>query len=241
MDLVVGDALGDAMLSYLDVGEGGHVLERDDGWIESMDAGVYFRAPDEWPAGESRALELMHGRVLDIGAGAGRYSVALQEAGHDVIALDVSAGAVETCRRRGVESTFTGTAYELNDEDGFDTFLLGGHNLGLLESPNRAPRFVSRLGELARPGARIVGTCRSPLPTDNRDHLRYHEWNSSRGRSIGQMRFRVRRGRLATAWFDYWMMSPEELAEAVEPTAWKLIQHEQLDFGSYVGVLALDA
>jgi SAM-dependent methyltransferase len=238
-DLVIGDALGAAMVSYFEHGDGGYVLERDDGWIEAHDAAVYFRPPEKWPAGEDRVLELVEGRVLDVGAGAGRYAIALQTADHEVTALDVSPGAVDVCSRRGIGSTFVGTIHDLGDESGFDTFVLGGHNLSLLESPQHALGFLDQLKRLARPGARIVGTCRSPHTIRDEDNLRYQDLNRSRGREPGQMRFRVRRGFLSTNWFEYWLMSPEELEEAVSPTAWALDKHEALAFGSYVSVLTL--
>lgn len=238
-ELIIGDALGSAMVSYFEHGEGGYVLERDDGWVEAQDAEVYFRLPGEWPDGEPHALEFVVGRVLDVGAGAGRYALALQTAGHEVTALDISPGAIDVCSRRGVGSTFVGTVDDLEDSSGFDSFVLGGHNLSLLESPERAVVFLDRLRRLSRPGARIVGTCRSPYSTDHPEHLRYHELNRSRDRKPGQIRFRVRRERLITDWFEYWLMSPEELEEAVAPTAWRLDHHEPLADGSYLSVLTL--
>ena len=43
MEPPIGDALGRAMLDYLETGAGWHVVERDDGFVELMDAGVFFR------------------------------------------------------------------------------------------------------------------------------------------------------------------------------------------------------
>ena len=57
-----------------------------------------------------------------MGAGAGRHALPLQESGREVVALDVSPGGVEVCRRRGVRETFTGTVFELA-ETGPEPFL----------------------------------------------------------------------------------------------------------------------
>jgi hypothetical protein len=63
-----------------------------------MDATVYFLEPDAWsdawPDNDVTALDLVGGRVLNVGAGAGRFLLALQSRGHEPMALDVSPGAV---------------------------------------------------------------------------------------------------------------------------------------------------
>jgi hypothetical protein len=61
-------------------------MERSDGFIGCADAVEDFSAdPDV-------AFDLTSGRVLDIGAGAARASLALQDRGQDVLALDIPAG-----------------------------------------------------------------------------------------------------------------------------------------------------
>jgi SAM-dependent methyltransferase len=231
-----GDAFGMALLAHMDQKDGWHVVERDDGRLHPMDAEVYFREPADWPNGEPRVLDYIRGRVLDVGAGAGRYAVELQRRGHHVVALDVSAGAAEVCQRRGLVNVFTGTIDELGD-DHFDTFLFGGNNLGLLASPSAASRLLDRLRTLALPNAQIIGTCRDPYDTDDPENLEYHELNRSRGRQAGQIRLRVRFRRVATPWFDYWFQSPSELRTVTEPHGWSLRHYEPLAFGSYLAVL----
>ena len=109
------------------------VIERDDGYV-SLDGLDYLAGLGEM---DMWALDRSHGRVLDVGAGAGRASLVLQEHGRDVVALDVSPGAAETCRRRGARNVYTGTV-EQAASDGlatsFDTALMPRNNLGLLGS-----------------------------------------------------------------------------------------------------------
>ena len=87
-----------------------------------------------------------------------------------------------------------------------DTFLLMGHNFGLLGGPEHAPRFLDTLHRLSRPGATIIGTGRDPFTTDDPDNLAYHQRNRDRGRHPGQLVIRVRWRYLATPWFDYWFL-----------------------------------
>ncbi len=234
----VGDAFGAAVLAFLETGRATYVVERDDGWVRAGDAGVYFAPPGEWPGDEIRTLDHVRGRVLDVGAGAGRHALELVARGHDVVALDTSPGAAEACRRRGIRHVFAGSIYELDDADGFDTLLLAGHNLALLAGPAATPAFLARLAELARPGARIVGTNRDPTATDDPDHLAYHDRNRAAGRPPGQVTMRVRYHRLASPWFDYRFMPPAELASVAGPEGWRVTHAEPItEDGTYLAVL----
>ena len=221
---IPGDAFGEALLDALGGGEGMHVLERDDGRVETMDSAAYFSPPDAWPETPLGWADEVGGRILDVGAGAGRHSLFLQERGHRPLALDVSPGALAVCRRRGVRDTFQGTVDDLSttDPEPFDAVIMMGNNLGLLESADRAPVLLGLLRNLVRPGSPLVGIGRDPRGTDDPDHLAYHRWNEARGRMRGQVTLRVRYRRLAGAWFDYLLPTPDELAQFAAATGWSV-------------------
>lgn len=237
-----GDALGAALIAHLDNGETAsvYVVERDDGYVDFEPSELYFSNPGGLIPVEESFADYTHGRVLDIGAGAGRFSLELQDQGHDVVALDVSAGCLEVCRRRGITKTFDGTIFDLaaTDPPPFDSFLLMGHNIALLASPALAPRFLGTLAAMARPGATIVGSNRDPLVTNDPANLGYHRMNRDRGRPPGQLTIRVRWENLATEWFDYWFMSVGELATVAAASGWELTNHTEAG-GSYLAVLSL--
>lgn len=107
---IEGDAFGQALLARQEGRSGDIISERDDGLVE-RDSFDYFSAP-HGPLWEWVVARVGH-RILDIGAGAGREALALQAMGWEVLALDVSPGAIEVCRRRGVVSTFLGTVQDL--------------------------------------------------------------------------------------------------------------------------------
>src|SRR4051794_39400060 len=133
------------------------VIERDDGLINGAPADHYLAEPADWQQHDHRALRLVRGSVLDIGVGAGRTAIELQRRGTPVTGLDTSVGALEVARRRGLRDTVLTTvdAYAAGPVR-YDTFLLLGNNLGLIESRERAPAFLAALATLARPGARII-------------------------------------------------------------------------------------
>jgi SAM-dependent methyltransferase len=218
-----GDAFGRALLDQLAGHDEPIVIERDDGFVstDTFDYQAGLDPRDEW------ALDRAAGRVLDVGAGAGRASLVLQERGQGVVALDVSPGATLACRQRGVREVYTGSAEDAAAgglAGTFDTVLLLGNNLGLLGSREAAGSYLATLGELLRPGGVIIGTCLDVYQTDKQTHLEYHELNRRRGRMPGQLTIRVRYQRLATGWFDWLAMSPQELAELAVGAGWRVAE-----------------
>ncbi len=102
---LVNDAFGARLLDALDnPGIQGELIERDDAFHRRR-AHELFRPCAEWAPAERRGLRFVRGRVLDVGCGAGRVGLELQERGHEVVGIDASPGAVEVARRRGVRTT----------------------------------------------------------------------------------------------------------------------------------------
>ncbi|SNQ46090.1 Methylase involved in ubiquinone/menaquinone biosynthesis [Frankia canadensis] len=212
------------------------VLERDDGRVDVEDAARYFAGPDGWIPTERWACAQAVGRVLDVGCGAGRHLLALSGAGHDAVGLEPSAGAAAIARERGgevVQATVTQPGIGLG---AFDTIMMLGNNLGLLGSRERAPEVLASLAALAAPWARLLGCGMDPYRTADDGHLAYHAWNIERGRLPGQATLRVRDGAMATEWFDYLFLSPDELARLLEDSPWSLSGVEW-EGASYVAVL----
>jgi SAM-dependent methyltransferase len=237
-----GDGYGEMLLAALEDGgsEMLEIVERDDGLIMASRFGVaHYLAPyRKWPSPQRRALRLARGRVLDIGAGAGRVSLRLQEKGHEVVAIDSSPGAVDVCRRRGVREA---RVLRLEEVDGrlgrFDTVVLYGNNLGLLGSRAKGRRLLRRLDRITTARARILGEILDPYPDAAPVHLAYHQRNRELGRMSGQIRIRIRYRDLATPWFDYLFLSRPELAELVEGTGWRLARTIDDASPIYVAVL----
>lgn len=205
------------------------IIERDDGFITS--AGLNYFAPvRRWPAVERRALRYVRGRVLDVGVGAGRVALELQARGREVVAIDVSPGAVEVARNRGVSDVRLLAFEEVDASLGhFDTVAMYGNNFGLFGSRAKARRLLRRLRPFV---ARIVATSNDPYATEDPAHLAYHERNRGRGRMSGQLRLRVRYRDLVGPWFEYLIVSPDEMADIVESTGWQLRRLVR-DEGSY--------
>ena len=183
------DAYGLVMERWLRGVPAPEIIERDDGFFAvSSGAPAYFAPFEAWPAHQRRAMGFVRGRVLDVGVGAGRVSLHLQERGHDVLGIDWSPGAVRVARRRGVHARvmkLTGVTRQLGR---FDTIVMMGNNFGLLESERRGRWLLRRLHALTSDAARIVAESRDTRSPALPDHRRYQRFNRKRGRWPGQLR-----------------------------------------------------
>ena len=235
------DAYGRLLVDALESGETTiEIIERDDGFMMGSRFGtdLYLAPYRRWPAGQRRALRLARGRVVDVGSGGGRVALHLQERGRDVVAIDNSPLAIEVCRRRGVRDARVLPVESLDESVGIvDTFVMFGNNLGLLGSAARAKRLLRRFARISSPSARILGETLDPYATDDQAHLRYHRRNRRRGRMGGQLRLRVRYRDYATPWFDYLLVSRDELAGLVAGTGWEVARTIEDEPPLYVAVL----
>ncbi len=98
------DPMGKALVEALDGGVGCYQIEHDDGSLVSTEATEFLDTAQDWPPEVTDALSRLRGRVLDVGCGAGRHALYLQALGCEMIGLDPSPGAVDVCRRRGLDA-----------------------------------------------------------------------------------------------------------------------------------------
>lgn len=216
------------------------LVERDDGMLMVGLSKPYFAEPRGWIQCERHALGWLHGRVLDIGAGAGRLALRLQADNIDVTALDSSPAAVDVCRRRGVRHTVRATldGYSHCGER-YDCLALFGNGVGLLESGARAPDVLATLARLAAPGGSVVAIGTDPTHFGDPATEAYHERNLRVGRLPGEWRVRERFRNLATPWFDFLWLSVTDLERLVVGSPWRLADVDEGAEGTYAARLVL--
>jgi len=236
---VAGDAFGRALYdAWLGRGRGYHIIEREDGLLDAMESNAYFRPPAAWEPFERQALRYARGRVLDIGCGAGRHALYLQQRHLHVLGIDISPLAVRVARARGLRRAKVALAARIPLSWGpFGTILMLGNNFGLLENRVRGRRLLRHLFRMTTAQGRILAGERDPYLRAPAEHRRYHRRNRRRGRMGGQIRLRVRYRSYATPWSDYLFLSRAELREIVRGTGWRAVAFLPPRGTLYVAVL----
>ena len=75
---------------------------------------------------------------------------------------------------------------------------------------------------MTSPQGRIIVQSLDPYDTDNPDHLAYHKYNRARGKMAGQLRIRVRYKKYVSDFFEYLLVSKDEMQQLLKGTGWEV-------------------
>jgi SAM-dependent methyltransferase len=219
------DAFGHALLDWAKGGTAPEIVERDDGFTDTG-AGpeVYLSDFRGWPGAERQAVRQMRGRILDVGCGAGRVTLNLQQRGMDVVGLDSSRLALQAAKILGVENVWNSSIDNVSQKiRTFDTLVLFGNNFGVFGTPERARQLLSEWALTAKPDTRILIESTNPYcggaPSIDRGY--YHR-NKARGFMPGQAYFRYHYGHVVGDWFPWLFVSRDEIRHLVRGTGWRI-------------------
>lgn len=151
------DPMGAAIADYFEQGKAARLRIFSSQFDEDeLPVRELFRTKKQMSLLERTALEMATGRILDVGAGAGCHSLALQEAGKEVYAIDISPLSVEVMRQRGVRNVAHTNLFSGQFADSFDTILMLMNGSGIIGKLEHLPDFFQRMKLLLRPGGRIL-------------------------------------------------------------------------------------
>lgn len=146
----------EALLAYRSGVRGAELRLRSSlGDDDAVPVGFFFRDEARMPDYERYALDLCRGRVLDLGAGAGPHTLALQAGGHPVVALEASSALVGLLERRGAASVVWAD-FRYWRRPGFDTVLMLMNGLGPIGTLAGLDRFLRHARRLLAPGGQLL-------------------------------------------------------------------------------------
>lgn len=168
---------------------------------DELPVATLFRSVDAMPVIERKALELCGSTVLDVGGGSGCHALALQSLGKVVTSIDISPGAVEVMKARGVRDARLCSLFDERLTDSFDTVLMLMNGSGIIGRLEHLPSFFRCMDRLLRPGGRIL--------MDSSDLLYLFEEEDGSmlvdlaGDYYGEVDFRMQYGSVMGASFDW--------------------------------------
>ncbi|WP_300704645.1 class I SAM-dependent methyltransferase [Bacteroides sp.] len=115
-----------------------------------------FRAEKQMPLLERTALSMATGKILDVGAGSGCHTLALQEARKEVHAIDISPLSVEVMEQRGVRNVSQTNLFDERFYDTYDTILMLMNGSGIIGKLENLPTFFKKMKQLLCPGGCIL-------------------------------------------------------------------------------------
>ena len=152
------DPMGAAIIDYLAHGKASKLRVFSSMFDEDeIPVNQLFRTFQEMPSLEQKALQLSTGKILDVGAGSGCHTLALQEMGKEVTAIDISPLSIEAMNKRGVKDARLQNFFDRSLTGPFDTILLLMNGSGIIGKLENLPAFFHRLKEvLARDGQLLL-------------------------------------------------------------------------------------
>lgn len=115
---------------------------------------LLFRSFDEMPEIEQYALRMAVGKTLDVGAGAGCHSLALQQMQKDVTAIDISPLSVETMRACGVKNVCEQDFFTVSEK--YDTILMLMNGIGIVGTIANLPSFFNHIDNILSPNGQLI-------------------------------------------------------------------------------------
>lgn len=111
---------------------------------------------NEMPDIEQKALKLAKGNTLDIGCGAGSHALYLQNKNLKVTAIDISEGAIEVAKDRGIKNAKVANIYNFKADEKFDTILVLMNGTGICGKLNNLAPFLTHLSTFLNPNGQIL-------------------------------------------------------------------------------------
>lgn len=208
---------------------------RADGLSFEIETEEYFTLEGQLEELDALALDRCRGRVLDVGAGAGRHALALQSRGLDVVAIDVSPLCVALCAERGVRNARRFDVMKLDTEGAlglFDTLFFGMQTIGVAGGTETLRKLLGRLEACMSPGAELVvdsSELRDPWEGDAADR------SASRGEIVLSTRYRGWRGED----FPWLYLSENDLRAIAESAGFEMETLGRVEGGEFLAALRL--
>ncbi len=209
------DIFGEAIKDfYTTTHEEDIIVKAPDFDDDTIPVSYLFRSYSEMPIIEKKALDISYGKILDVGSGAGSHSLFLQnDRKLDVQAIDISVGAIEISKKRGVKNASVQNIYDLKNRQ-FDTLLFLMNGSGIIGKLDAIDNFFMHIKRILSPGGQLLidSSDLSYLFTENDGGF----WVDTSANYYGEMRYKLSYKNHESDWFDWLYIDYDTLKGAAK-------------------------
>ncbi len=200
MNNQVGDPIGKAILDYAATKKPADIIVSSDICEDDIiPVEVLFRTYEEMPELEQLALEQAKGKILDVGAAAGVHASELVDRGFEVQAIDISEGAVNFMKNKGLEARKM-NFFDVSNEK-YDTILMLMNGIGIAGKLSNLEDTLKHAKSLLKSGGKLI--------FDSSDIKYLYEdedgslWIDLNSEYYGNFRFQMNYKKILGPWFDW--------------------------------------
>lgn len=200
-------------------------LHIENGDVREIDVTMFFEKPEDFLEIDKIAYDLCRGRILDIGAGAGRFALPLHERGLPIYAVEQSPIAVSIMREKGLQDVYSGDidlflAQSWTNER-FDTVLMMMNGIGIVETLDKLELFFDQIRPFIKADGQIIADSTDVRLSHFYDFSEHIAIQKVRCAYLGevQMRFEYK-GNFGSK-FSWLHVDEETLALMAEKKGWK--------------------
>ncbi|MCC5920012.1 MAG: class I SAM-dependent methyltransferase [Cyclobacteriaceae bacterium] len=228
------DLQGLALTHFFEKGKPSHItLHNHLSETEKMPLDAFFRSENGFNVLEKLALSRCQGRVLDVGAGVGAHSLALQQEGKSVMALEKSALCCDIMTKRGVDQVVCKSIYEYHPNIKYDTLLLMMNGIGLAGKLANMQSFLRILKELLAPNGKILFDS-SDIAYLEKQGIENHEADY-----YGEVEFQYAYKRMRSDWFPWIYIDKDLMEDQAHQAGFKMDILFESDDDQYLAELSL--
>lgn len=149
------DPMGAAIADYYAMGKADTLRVFSPDFDEDeIPVDLLFRNFEDMPEIEKKALSMAYGKILDVGAGAGCHSLALQQMDKDVTAVEISHLSVDTMKKRGVRKVIEQDFFVLTEK--YDTVLMLMNGIGIVGTKDNLPAFFKHVDSILNVNGQLL-------------------------------------------------------------------------------------
>lgn len=209
------DVYGLALYEYFIHGEAAPLyLHTSYEVVEEMPVDWFFRDEEDFPALELRALETAHGKILDIGAGAGSHAIALYEQGKEVHVLDHSLYCTQIMRSRGLSKILCQSIWKAVPEK-YDTLLLLMNGIGIVGTLEGLRKFLLQAHDWINPGGQIL------FDSSDLSYL-YEDIKVQQYPYKGEIQYQYEYQGKKGEWFSWLYIDTQNMRKIARECGWKM-------------------